>query len=149
MEEFRNAYIASVATVAGVRESRRIKGVHVLTGEEYLRGVHFEDAIARACHPVDIHLPDGEGQKLTFPGQAGYIPFRSLITEQYANLLAAGRCISADNEAFAAIRVQAPCMETGQAAGLAAALCHRDRRDVRRTDIPALVREVREAGSFV
>lgn len=149
VEEFRNAYVASVATVAGVRESRRIKGVHVLTGEEYLRGVHFEDAIARACHPVDIHLPDGEGQKLTFPGQAGYIPFRSLITEQYANLLAAGRCISADNEAFAAIRVQAPCMETGQAAGLAAALCLRDRRDVRRTDIPALVREVREAGSFV
>ena len=122
------AGLVAIATVAGVRESRRIKGIHVMTGEEYVNTVKFEDSVARACHPVDIHLPNGEGQKLTFPKDAGYIPYRSLITERYGNLLAAGRCISADNDAFAAIRVQAPCMETGQAAGFAAAISIQDDR---------------------
>ncbi len=149
VEEFRNCYISSIATVAGVRESRRIKGVHVLTGEEYLNTVRFEDSVARACHPVDIHLPNGEGQKLTFPKAAGYIPYRSLITEQYDNLLVAGRCISADNDAFAATRVQVPCMETGQAAGFAAAISIRGGLSVQKIDASKLVERVREEGSFV
>ena len=105
--------------------------------------------MARACHPVDIHLPNGEGQKLTFPKAAGYIPYRSLITEQYENLLVAGRCISADNDAFAATRVQAPCMETGQAAGFAAAISIRDDLSVQKIDASKLVDRVRKEGSFV
>ena len=149
VEEFKNCYLSSVATVAGVRESRRVRGVHVLTGEEYVNTVKFEDSIARACHPVDIHLPDGEGQKLTFPKDAGYIPYRSLITDRYENLLVAGRCISADNDAFAATRVQAPCMEIGQAAGFAAAISVRDHCPVQKIDSEKLVERVRKEGSFV
>ena len=149
VEEFKNCYIASVATMAGIRESRRIKGLHVLTGQEYVDTVRFEDSIARACHPVDIHLPDGEGQKLTFPKAAGYIPYRSLVPERIENLLAAGRCISADNDAFAATRVQAPCMETGQAAGFAAVIAIRDGVPVQSVDTRKLVDRVRTEGSFV
>lgn len=150
VEEFRNCEISSIATVAGIRESRRVKGVHVLTGQEYVKAYHFEDAIARSCHAVDIHLPNNDGQKLTFPEDAGFIPYRSLITETHRNLLVAGRAISADGEAFAAIRVQAPCMETGQAAGFAAALClHSGKCAVQDADTAELVRQVREAGSFV
>lgn len=147
--EFKNCQLASVATMAGIRESRRIKGLHVLSGEEYVKAVKFHDAIARACHPVDIHLPDGEGQSLVFPEDAGYIPYRCLVTSVISNLLAAGRAISADAEAFAAIRVQAPCMETGQAAGIAAALCLENNTAVQDLDINRLVDEVRKAGSFV
>ena len=148
--EFKNCYITAIATVAGIRESRRVRGVHVLTGQEYVTAYHFEDAIARSCHAVDIHLPDGEGQRLVFPEDAGFIPYRSLITPNYPNLLVAGRAISADGEAFAAIRVQAPCMETGQAAGFAAALClQRGKIPVQQLDSAALVEQVRQAGSFV
>ena len=149
VKEFKNCQLASIATVAGIRESRRIKGIHVLTGKEYVVAHKFPDAIARSAHAVDIHLPGNDGQKLIFPEDAGYIPYRSLITPTHRNLLVAGRCISADGEAFAAIRVQAPCMETGQAAGFAAALCLKDGRPVQDADVEALVSQVRAAGSFV
>lgn len=149
VEEFKDCYLTSIATVAGVRESRRVKGVHVLTGQEYVTAYHFEDAIARSCHAVDIHLPNDDGQKLTFPEDAGFIPYRSLITATHPNLLVAGRCISADGDAFAAIRVQAPCMESGQAAGFAAAMCAKSGNCVQDVDCVELVRQVREAGSFV
>ena len=148
--EFKDCFISSMATMAGIRESRRIKGVHTMTGEEYVATVRYPDSVARACHPVDIHLPGDEGQQLTFPKDAGYIPYRSMIAENFPNLLVAGRCISADAEAFAAIRVQAPCMELGQAAGLAAALCLKDGKiPVQRLDSEKLVAAVRAAGSLV
>jgi len=147
--EFKNCQLTSIATMAGIRESRRIMGLHVLTGEEYVKAQKFPDAVARACHPVDIHLPNGEGQSLIFPEDAGYIPYRCLITRDISNLLVAGRAISADAEAFAAIRVQAPCMETGQAAGIAAALCLGGNIAVQDLDVDRLVEEVRLTGSFV
>lgn len=145
--EFKDCHITSIAQTVGIRESRRVEGIHVLTGEEYVHSVHFEDAVARACHPVDIHLPNGEGQKLTFPEDAGYIPFRSLITKDYPNLLVAGRIISADEEAFAAVRVQVPCMETGQAAGIAAAMCAADQIPVQELDAKFVVAKAKEFGS--
>ena len=147
--EFRNCHITAIAPAIGIRESRRVKGVHILTGHEYVDCVKFHDSVARACHPVDIHLPGDEGQELTFPKDAGYIPYRSLITESEPNLLIAGRCISADAEAFAAIRVQAPCMETGQAAGIAVAICKADGVNVQNVDIENLVAEIRKEGSIL
>lgn len=148
--EFANCRLVSTATVSGVRESRHIRGLHILTGEEYVKAVRFDDAIARACHPVDIHLPGDDGQKLTFPEDAGFIPYRSLIAAGFPNLLVAGRAISADADAFAAIRVQAPCMETGQAAGIAAALCSAAGGiAVNQLDVNTLVQAVRAAGSIV
>ncbi len=147
--EFRNARISSFAAMAGVRESRRIRGLHILTGEEYVNAVHFPDAIARACHPVDIHLPGDEGQKLTFPQDAGYIPYRCLVTESVDNLIVAGRAISADADAFAAIRVQVPCMEMGQAAGIAAVLANENGVPARDVNVARLTAEVRKAGSLI
>ena len=150
VSEFANCFISSTATVAGIRESRRIKGLYTMTGEEYLGAVHYPDAVARACHPVDIHLPGTEGQLVTFPEEAGYIPYRSMIAADRPNLIVAGRCISADAEAFAAIRVQAPCMELGQAAGIAAALClQAGKIPVQQLDSGKLVAAVRQAGSLV
>ena len=150
VEEFKNAYVSSIATITGTRQSRRIKGMHTLTGIEYATGVKHADSIARACHAIDIHLPGDEGQILKYPDDAGYIPYNSMINEKFPNLIIAGRAISADEEAFAAIRVQAPCMEIGQAAGFAVNMCLKN-GDISVCDIDRdeLVRQVREEGSFV
>lgn len=150
VEEFKHAYVSSIATITGTRQSRRIKGVHTVTGEEYANGVKHADSIARACHAIDIHLPGDEGQILKYPEDAGYIPYSSMVNEQFPNLIVAGRAISTDEDAFAAIRVQAPCMEMGQAAGLAVNICMKSGNisvcDINRAE---LVAQVRAEGSFV
>ncbi len=150
VEEFKNAYVSSIATITGTRQSRRIKGLHTLTGEEYANGVKHYDSIARACHAIDIHLPGDEGQILKYPADAGYIPYDSMVNEKFDNLIIAGRAISADEDAFAAIRVQAPCMEIGQAAGFAANIALRNGDiSVCKIDRAELVEQVRAEGSFV
>lgn len=149
VEEFKDAYLISVSTQAGVRETRRIKGVHVLTGEEYLHAEHFSDSVARGAHPIDIHVANGEKQNITFLKTPAYIPYRSLIVGDFPNLMVAGRCISADKTAFASIRVQSSCMDMGQAAGTAAAQCAASGKDVQDADIPLLVEKLRETGACI
>lgn len=123
VEQFRESFIVQTGCTAGYRETRRIVGSHILTGTELLEHVLFEDTVACSAHPVDIHSPGDSGQQVRFLDRESCIPYRSLHTDRHGNLLVAGRCISADREAFASVRVQAPCMATGQAAGTAAAVC--------------------------
>jgi hypothetical protein len=137
-EPFRNAYLISTAVQTGVRETRHIRGVHILTGEEYLSAYHFEDAVSRGAHPVDIHAGGGSGQRCEFLKEAAYIPYRSLITKECRNLLVPGRSFSADRVAFASARVQASVMGLGQAAGCAAAMCAEKQADVQDVDIVSL-----------
>lgn len=121
-EEFRNCTILSSAVQAGVRESRQIKGLYTLTGQELLCGENFDDAIAYCAHPIDIHNPEDGGQNLHPLPNPGEIPFRALVPKEMDNLLAAGRCVSVDHEAHASVRVQATAMAMGEAAGAAAFL---------------------------
>ena len=60
-----------------------------------------------------------------FPPQGGWydIPYRCLLPlHGPANLLVAGRCLSATPEAMAGARVMGTCMAIGEAAGIAAAM---------------------------
>ena len=50
------------------------------------------------------------------------IPYRSLLPKEYDNMLVAGRCLSADRFALAAVRVMPPCFAMGEAVGVTAAL---------------------------
>ncbi len=135
---FRNAFLLSTATQTGVRETRRIKGSHTLTGEEYLNAVDFPDAIARGCHPVDIHASASTQQRCEFLKNAAFVPYRCLIAPGFPNLLVAGRAFSADEVASASVRVQASVMGLGQAAGVASALCVKSDTDVSEVDVAAL-----------
>ena len=145
--EFKNCYVASVATQAGIRETRRIKGVHTMTAEEYMSGYRYEDSISRGAHPIDIHATKGSSQVTHFLEQAAYVPYRALIANDYPNLLVAGRCLSADRKAFASMRVQASCMGTGQAAGVAAAMCAKVGCSVQSVDIEALIDKLKALGA--
>lgn len=147
--EFKDSYIASVAVNGGVRETRNIIGMHVISAEEYLHAYHYEDSISRGAHPIDIHSEKGASQSVTFLEQPAYVPYRALIAENFPNLLVAGRCLSADKVAFASLRVQASCMGTGQAAGVAAAFSAKSGKAVQDIDVPALVERLSEIGAQI
>jgi len=121
--EFANCVIASMAIQAGVRETRHIRGLSTTCGQDMLANVVPADSIACCAHPMDIHSAHDNSQILMHLPTPGHISYRALLPHEYDNLLAAGRCISADRESYASIRVQATVMAIGEAAGVAAALC--------------------------
>lgn len=147
--EFRNSYVSMIAPQAGVRETRRIQGAHVISGEEYVNGFRYPDSISRGAHPIDIHSSAGATQSVTFLKQAAYVPYRALVANGFPNLLVAGRCISADRQAFASLRVQASCMGMGQAAGVAAAQAVQGKTEVNvlQLDTDRLTSRLREIGA--
>ncbi|MDD6189860.1 MAG: FAD-dependent oxidoreductase [Clostridiales bacterium] len=93
--------------------------------------------------PAEMH-PFGEPEGMEVrPNPRDYceIPYRSLIPEKIDNLLAVGRCCSAEFHANGAMRIIAPAMGTGHAAAVAADMAIR--RGVRPRDLDG--REVRKA----
>jgi hypothetical protein len=135
---FKDACLVTTATQTGIRETRRIKGFHTLTGNEYINATDFPDAVSRGCHPVDIHASENNKQRCEFLKDAAFIPYRCLIAPDFPNLLVAGRAFSADGVASASVRVQASVMGLGQAAGVAAALCVQDGLDVSKVNTAKL-----------
>lgn len=123
---YRNCYLIDVVDRVAVRESRRLLGQYVLTGEDVLACRQFEDSVGRGCHPIDIHAGEegSTAQALTWlpPGSHYGIPYRCLLPRTVEGLLASGRCVSTDRRAFASYRVHGSLMASGQAAGTAAAL---------------------------
>ena len=121
---FRDSVLLTSAVKIGVRESRKIEGLHILTQEELKDFTIFPDAIAAGNYDIDIHNPEGEGTSHYYfrDGQYYTIPFRSLIPKRTENLLVAGRCISATHEAQASIRIMPICCTLGEAAGIGASV---------------------------
>lgn len=120
---FASAVLVSTGPNLGIRESRRVKGDYILSADDLLDGVTFEDEIACGGYPVDIHSPDGEGtcsRHLAWGAVYG-IPYRCLLNNEIENLITVGRCISATHEAGAAVRLSPIAMAVGQAGGTAAA----------------------------
>lgn len=143
---FENSFIMSVAPMPGIRESRRIRGQYVLSGDDYRQRRKFPEAIARTSYPIDIH--GGENQALCVnpmrPEEFMEIPFGCLVPEKIENLLVAGRCISSSFAAQSAVRIQPICRETGEAAGIAAAYCAKQSLKVQSVDGQTVSRRMRE-----
>jgi hypothetical protein len=146
---FEQAYFAKTAPFLGIRETRRIVGRYMMTQEDVLSCRHFDDAIAVASYPIDIHRPDDNGCTLIWCGDCYDIPYRSLVPSKVANLLVAGRSISATHEAMGAIRVMATCMAMGEAAGRAAKISVRGNRPPADIDIKELRRQQIEHGVYL
>jgi len=146
---FENAYFTKMAPFIGIRETRRIVGEYVMTADDILGCARFDDAVAVASYPLDLHHPVGGGCTLTWCGDCYDIPFRSLVPQKVSNLLVAGRCISTTHEAMSAIRVMAPCMAMGEAAGRAAKMAVRDGVAPARVNVGKLRGELKEAGAYL
>ena len=147
---FAKSELLSVAAEIGVRESRKLKGEHILTVEELKNCTVFEDSIACGNYEIDIHNPEGAGTSHYFfkSGEFYTIPYRSLVPKEYDNLLVAGRCISATHEAQASIRIMPICACLGQAAGLASAVAYKDSCAVKAVDIDKLHALLTDCGAI-
>ena len=107
---------------AGIRESDCYAGDHVLTGDELAACARFDDEVALAGWPMEKR-ENARGPKFRFFERAepAGIPARCLRRSDAPGLFFAGRCLSADHEALASVRVMGTCMATGEAAGRMAA----------------------------
>ena len=135
--------------VAGARESRRIVGDYVLTGEDVRCGHRHDDVVVLGAWRLDRH-PATEPGYHDIPWTPPYdIPYRTLLPRNFENLLVAGRCHSATSEALASSRVTATAMGMGQAAGTAAALAIAATTTPREIQITELQDQLLAAGAIL
>lgn len=121
---FENSYLEIIAPEIGIRESRRIKGLYIFTGEDVRNYRKFPDGVVKGCYGIDIHSETkkiNEKEKNFIPQYGNYyeIPLRSLISQKFSNLAIVGRCFSSDFEGQSAARIQPTCAGMGQAIGTA------------------------------
>src|SRR6266849_2588553 len=102
MPGFRDCYVVDVAPQLGIRQTRLLEGLYVVTKEDVSERRHFADSVAR--------------------GRDYYTPYRSLLPREVGGLIVAGRHYSATSSAQRMSREIPPCMAMGEAAGEAAAL---------------------------
>lgn len=120
---FQGAYIGALPARVGLRESRRVVGRETVTAEAVMRGVDCEGEVAMGTWPMELReVHTGPRWRYPEENRPTRIPLGALRAAGPDNLWVAGRCISCDHEAQAALRVMGTCMATGQAAGLAAAM---------------------------
>lgn len=122
-----------------VRESRRMKGLYVISQKDILETPEKDDPIAISSFPIDSHdcqriaLKDGgvinEGtifpvrRKTPKQGYAYHVPYRSILpkSEQCDNLLVPV-ALSCTHVGISSLRIEGAWMVIGQGAGTAAAL---------------------------
>ena len=143
--DLKNARVADTGVLLGIRQTRFVKGVYTLTGDDVLEGATFPDSIAMGANPV-IHY-FGYRRFLTHEGYE--IPYRCLVPEKTDGLLVAGRCMSSDQIAYESWRAMAHILNIGEAAGTAAALSVRTDVQPRKLDVSLLQKTLIENGAEI
>lgn len=164
---FRNAFLAATGSQMGIRETRRIIGDYKITVDDYLARRSFPDEICRNAYGIDVHGQKNRigaltnagidafkkaNEELTRPyekGESFGVPYRCLTPKGLKNVLVGGRCISADRQANGSIRIMACCLNTGEAAGIGAAMAAKDTRDVHGVNTDELRAKLRAFGAYL
>lgn len=142
---FERAYVERTP-MCPVLTGHRIVGEYIITVGDMREGKAFEDSIAINNMPPDI---------FELVGRFGYeilphdIPYRSLVSKDIHNLMAAGTVISAGLFAIGGLRYCTPSICTGQAAGTAAALAIKTNVSPKDVDISLLQDTLRKQGVIV
>ncbi|MEM3703600.1 MAG: FAD-dependent oxidoreductase [Candidatus Bathyarchaeia archaeon] len=132
---FKNAYLTRLTFCVRGREGRHFIGDYQLTSDDVAEARKFPDVIAKSAMNTNIGGPfhscrypaesmniDPKVKKVRVKNGGSYdIPYRCLVPKNVENLLLAGKCISVSED------FKRDClpenMATGQAAGVAAAIC--------------------------
>jgi hypothetical protein len=127
MPGFENTFVVDVAPQIGVRQTRLLDGVYVMSKEDVAQRRHFPDSVGR--------------------GRDYYYPYRTMLPRNVSQLLVAGRHYSATSSAQRSSREIPPCMAMGEAAGVAAALALDGKVALDRVDIARLQEKLRAQGA--
>jgi hypothetical protein len=151
---FENSIVIYSGPSIGVRSSRQIKGLYTLTHKDILSGKKFNDVIAHAGYPIDVHSPDGEEEIIKDdmhlrPGVTYSVPYSCLVNEKIANLITVGRCISTTFEAQGAIRTTPTAGAIGHAGGIAASLAVKNNASCSNIDIVELQTILKNQDAFL
>lgn len=149
---FENSYIVDLPPQLGIRETRRVIGGYMLSGEDVLGCASFEDSIGVNGWPMEKHVPgDVTFEFPPIPESRGYneLPYRMLIPDGVDNLLVAGRCASMTHEGQSAARVSGACFVMGEAAGTAAALALSGNAIPRDISVEKLQQQLTQQGAFI
>ena len=121
---FENAKFMGTADTIGIRETRHIDGLYKLTVGDVKACLVPDNSIAVLATNMDTHNKSDPGGTYFIHENGPFfgVPYPCLVPNGVANLLVAGRSISADAMAGSATRMIPCCFVFGQAAGVAAAL---------------------------
>ena len=128
----KNQELAFVPFVDARRETLRLMGDYILTGNDQKAAKVFPDRISYGGWSMDTHdplgfaNPKGDGYWKNHPHLPIYtIPYRILYNPKFGNLFFAGRCSSVTHMALGSVRLESTLAALGQVCGTAAALCVR------------------------
>ncbi len=132
--EAANWALDTIGMIPGKRESRRVTGEYIMTQADIEGGwKKLHDGVAFGGWAMDDHPAAGFDARDIKPYRpAKYdepynIPLGALYSKNIANLMMAGRNISASHVAFSTTRVMKTCAVIGQAAGTAAMICAKEK----------------------
>jgi hypothetical protein len=149
---FEKSYIVDLPPQLGIRETRRVVGGHMLSGDDVLGCASFEDSIGVNGWPIESHVAgDVIFRFPPIPESRGFneLPYRMLVPEGVDNLLMAGRCASMTHDGQSAARVSGACFAMGEAAGSAAALALGGNTNPRDIAVEKLQQALKEQGAFI
>lgn len=149
---FENSYIVDIPPQLGIRETRRVVGDYMVSGEDVLECASFDDSIGVNGWPIEAHVAGDVVFKFPpIPESRGFneLPYRMLTPQGIDNLLVAGRCASMTHEGQSAARVSGACFVMGEAAGTAAALALGGNTPPRDIDVAVLQTQLKRQGAFV
>lgn len=152
---FENAYITRVCPEVRIRETRRIMGDYKLVQDDVANARKFDDVIGKSAFTAGAKHAVGDAalalQHIVYPKDGGStdIPYRCLVVKGLENFLVAGKAISTDRASYH--RFLQETIVTGQAAGVAAALCVKHGITPREMekDVSALQQVLQEQGAIL
>lgn len=137
-KQYPNHRLRWAAYIAGKRESRRLLGDVILSGDDFRSNRQFDDGCFPCTWSIDLHLPhpafvgENAGEEFISDMTRGahyqykgpyWAPYRCLYSRNISNLFLAGRDVSVSHEALGAVRVMRTTGCMGEITGMAASIC--------------------------
>lgn len=121
------ATLASMGSVMGMRDGRRIVAETMVTEKDILSKRLYPDSVAQGSYPMGVHDPSKDEVEWKDTGGIYQIPYSAMLPKKSRRIIATGKCICSDRMASTSIRCIPVVMNTGEVAGYAAAMAFQNR----------------------